>query len=201
MMAATLASGRHRRCICDLPPSPNAERRTPIGGSLALRRSTESKVRQETVAQLGELDAQGRIAAQALAERSRLGVERQPGLFDDDLPTPSRSRSICAGSASNAVASLATSGCFAGFGRAVGLGDAARAAVAGRSRSMSPGGPWPPVIVIAQRLFAVEPVHRGWVPAPHRRPAGGSWRRSTTMLLPGARPGCWPTRPRWKPRI
>jgi transposase len=44
-----------------------------------------SKVRQETVAQLGELDAQGRLAARALAERI-VGVERQPGLFDDDVP-------------------------------------------------------------------------------------------------------------------
>jgi hypothetical protein len=45
-----------------------------------------SKVRQETVAQLGELDAQGRIAARHLAE-SLIGVERQPGLFDDPPPT------------------------------------------------------------------------------------------------------------------
>ena len=43
------------------------------------------KVRQVTVAQLGELDAQGQLAARALAERL-VGVERQPGLFDDDLP-------------------------------------------------------------------------------------------------------------------
>lgn len=43
------------------------------------------KVRQETVAQLGELDAEGRIAARHLAE-SLIGAERQPGLFDDDLP-------------------------------------------------------------------------------------------------------------------
>lgn len=41
------------------------------------------KVRQETVAQLGELDAQGRLAARALADRL-VGVERQPGLFDDE---------------------------------------------------------------------------------------------------------------------
>src|SRR5258708_33084320 len=45
-----------------------------------------SKVRQETVAQLGELDAQGRIRARALAQ-SIVGIERQPGLFEDDLPT------------------------------------------------------------------------------------------------------------------
>jgi transposase len=43
------------------------------------------KVRQETVAQLGELDAEGRLAARSLAERL-VGVERQPGLFDDDIP-------------------------------------------------------------------------------------------------------------------
>jgi transposase len=43
------------------------------------------KVRQETVAQLGELDEQGRLAARSLAERL-VGVERQPGLFEDDLP-------------------------------------------------------------------------------------------------------------------
>jgi len=43
------------------------------------------KVRQETVAQLGELDADGRLAARSLAEQL-IGVERQPGLFDDDVP-------------------------------------------------------------------------------------------------------------------
>ena len=43
------------------------------------------KVRQETVAQLGELDAQGRVRARALAE-ALVGVERQPGLFDAPLP-------------------------------------------------------------------------------------------------------------------
>jgi transposase len=42
------------------------------------------KVRQETVAQLGELDEQGRLAARVLAERL-VGVERRPGLFDDDI--------------------------------------------------------------------------------------------------------------------
>jgi transposase len=46
---------------------------------------TGSKVRQETVAQLGELDARGRVRARALAE-AIVGVERQPGLFDDELP-------------------------------------------------------------------------------------------------------------------
>ena len=44
------------------------------------------KVRQETVAQLGELDAKGRIAARHLAD-SLVGVDRQPGLFDEELPT------------------------------------------------------------------------------------------------------------------
>jgi transposase len=44
-----------------------------------------NKVRQVTVAQLGELDEQGHLAAKALAERI-VGVERSPGLFDDDLP-------------------------------------------------------------------------------------------------------------------
>jgi transposase len=44
-----------------------------------------SKVRQETVAQLGELDARGRIAARHLAS-SLVGLERQPGLFDDEIP-------------------------------------------------------------------------------------------------------------------
>jgi transposase len=45
-----------------------------------------TKVRQETVAQLGELDAKGRIAARHLAD-SIVGVERQPGLFDEPPPT------------------------------------------------------------------------------------------------------------------
>src|SRR5581483_2718119 len=43
------------------------------------------KVRQETVAHLGELDAEGRLAARALAERIG-GIERQPGLCADDVP-------------------------------------------------------------------------------------------------------------------
>ena len=45
-----------------------------------------TKVRQETVAQLGELDAKGRIAARHLAD-SIVGLERQPGLFDEEPPT------------------------------------------------------------------------------------------------------------------
>jgi transposase len=45
-----------------------------------------SRVRQETVAYLGELDADGHVAARALAEQI-VGLERQPGLFDDDVPT------------------------------------------------------------------------------------------------------------------
>ncbi len=44
-----------------------------------------TKVRQETVVQLGELDDQGRIKAKALCQ-SFLGVEREPGWFDDPLP-------------------------------------------------------------------------------------------------------------------
>jgi transposase len=44
------------------------------------------KVRQQTVAQLGELDARGRVRARALAE-SIVGIEPQPGLFDDELPS------------------------------------------------------------------------------------------------------------------
>src|SRR6266545_300229 len=44
------------------------------------------KVRQVTVAQLGEFDAKGRIAARHLAD-SLVGVDRQPGLFDEELPT------------------------------------------------------------------------------------------------------------------
>jgi transposase len=44
-----------------------------------------NKVRQQTVAQLGELDAAGRVRARALAQ-AIVGVERQPGLFEDNLP-------------------------------------------------------------------------------------------------------------------
>ena len=47
---------------------------------------TGTKVRQQTVAQLGELDAEGRVRAQALAA-SIAGVERQPGLFEERTPT------------------------------------------------------------------------------------------------------------------
>src|SRR5438132_11840181 len=47
-----------------------------------------SKVRQETVAQLGELDADGRVRARALAE-AIVGIERRPGLFDEPAPTES----------------------------------------------------------------------------------------------------------------
>lgn len=42
-------------------------------------------VKQVTVCQLGELDEEGRLAARQLAE-SLVGVERQPGLFDDPVP-------------------------------------------------------------------------------------------------------------------
>jgi transposase len=44
-----------------------------------------ARVRQETVAQLGELDAAGRVRARALAE-AIVGVEHQPGLFDEPAP-------------------------------------------------------------------------------------------------------------------
>ena len=47
---------------------------------------TGSRVRQVTIAHLGELDADGRLAAQALAEQI-IGVERAPGLFDDEVPS------------------------------------------------------------------------------------------------------------------
>jgi transposase len=47
---------------------------------------TARGVEQVTVCQLGELDEQGRLAARELAERL-IGVERQPGLFDDPAPS------------------------------------------------------------------------------------------------------------------
>jgi transposase len=47
---------------------------------------TGDKVRQETVAQLGELDAEGRLRARALAD-AIVGIERQPGLFDEPRPS------------------------------------------------------------------------------------------------------------------
>ena len=46
---------------------------------------TGNRVRQQTVAQLGELDAAGRVRARALAQ-SIVGVERQPGLFEEPDP-------------------------------------------------------------------------------------------------------------------
>jgi hypothetical protein len=45
-----------------------------------------SKTRPQTLAQLGELDPRGRIAARHLA-KSLIGVEGQPGLFEDGPPT------------------------------------------------------------------------------------------------------------------
>jgi transposase len=48
-----------------------------------------SKVRQETVAQLGELDAQGRADAQALA-RHITGRAEQHELFENPAPTPTK---------------------------------------------------------------------------------------------------------------
>jgi transposase len=44
------------------------------------------EVRQVTVCQLGELDEAGRLAARQLAD-TLVGVERQPGLFDDPVPS------------------------------------------------------------------------------------------------------------------
>src|SRR5262245_46980910 len=46
---------------------------------------TGNRVRQQAVAQLGELDASGRVRARALAE-AIVGVEPQPGLFDTPAP-------------------------------------------------------------------------------------------------------------------
>jgi transposase len=46
---------------------------------------TGTKVRQETVLQLGELDDRGCLRAKALAQ-SFLGIERQPGWFDEPAP-------------------------------------------------------------------------------------------------------------------
>src|SRR5947209_25662 len=46
---------------------------------------TGNKVRQQTVAQLGELDGAGRVRARALAE-AIVGIERQPGLFEEPAP-------------------------------------------------------------------------------------------------------------------
>lgn len=46
---------------------------------------TGRKVRQETVAYLGELDGEGRLRAKALADVI-VGIERAPGLFDEPLP-------------------------------------------------------------------------------------------------------------------
>ena len=43
-------------------------------------------VKQVTVCQLGELDEEGRLAARQLADKL-VGVERQPGLFDDPAPS------------------------------------------------------------------------------------------------------------------
>jgi len=44
------------------------------------------EVKQVTVCQLGELDEEGRLAARQLAN-TLVGVERQPGLFDDPVPS------------------------------------------------------------------------------------------------------------------
>ena len=47
---------------------------------------TGREVKQVTVCQLGELDEEGRLAARQLAD-TLVGVERQPGLFDDPVPS------------------------------------------------------------------------------------------------------------------
>ncbi|HEY5314227.1 MAG TPA: hypothetical protein VIK18_16965 [Pirellulales bacterium] len=44
------------------------------------------KVRQETVAQLGELDERGRIGARHLAD-SLVGTQRTPELFAEEVPS------------------------------------------------------------------------------------------------------------------
>ena len=151
-----------------------------------------SKVRQETVAQLGELDAEGRLAAQALADRI-VGVERQPGLFDDDLPTEPIPLDLRAGSASNAVGSFGDvwlAAAVLGKPRSASIELLARL-LPGRTRRRSLGhhgrGPRD-----RSALFAVQrAAHRRGLVSPHRtrRPArrgrGEDQRRS---LLPGARP-------------
>lgn len=73
------------------------------------------KVRQETVAQLGELDADGRLAARSLAERL-VGAERHRGCSTTKC-RPSPSRSICVGCGWNADAVSATCGWRGGCGR------------------------------------------------------------------------------------
>jgi hypothetical protein len=47
---------------------------------------TGPEVKQVTVCQLGELDEEGRLTARQLAD-TLVGVERQPGLFDDPVPS------------------------------------------------------------------------------------------------------------------
>ena len=47
---------------------------------------TGREVKQVTVCQLGELDEEGRLAARQLAD-TLVGVERQPGLFEDPVPS------------------------------------------------------------------------------------------------------------------
>lgn len=68
------------------PLDHHQERQDPHLLAARTFRGVGTKVRQETVAQLGELDAKGRIAARHLAD-SIVGVERQPGLFDEPSPT------------------------------------------------------------------------------------------------------------------
>ena len=75
---------RYSSCICDIPQSPRTARRTPIGDWFAPYASAARYGKRQS-AQLGELDARGRVRARALA-KAIVGVERQPGLFDDELP-------------------------------------------------------------------------------------------------------------------
>ena len=71
-------------CICDTPRGAKTARRTSTGNSIRRGR----KVTQETVAQLGELDAQGRARATALAREitGRIAERSQGHLFETDAP-------------------------------------------------------------------------------------------------------------------
>ena len=73
-----------------------------------------SKVRQETVAQLGELDAQGRIAAKYLADAIVGASRNRVSLMS--RPQPNRSRSILAGCGWSAAGGSVTSGSAGGSG-------------------------------------------------------------------------------------
>lgn len=100
-----------------------------------------SKVRQETVAQLGELDARGRIAARHLAS-SLVGLKHSLACSMTRFP-PSRSPSITVGCGWNAADGLATSGSAGGSGRRWDSTDGSRSVyhVAGKTY---PGTSWRP---------------------------------------------------------